>query len=168
MFHKINTFLQLSEHRQIHDGGLLREMYGRLPSNTPEHKAVDENFLLLNLLEKKIPALFSFQYLFMCPIATTETKLSWRVYFHTTSVVAFYFSLRSKLSNWCSITFHSVSTQACLLSVRQWFQTFCNEAHAKIPIPTLISLQYRIMLSVTLWIFVLLLWWDETIFDSPF
>lgn len=51
-------------------------MYGRLPSNTPKHKAVDENFLLLNLLEKKIPALFSFQYLFMCPIATTDTKLS--------------------------------------------------------------------------------------------
>lgn len=157
MFHKINTFLQLSEHRQIHDG--------RLPSNTPEHKAVDENFLLLNLLEKKIPALFSFQYLFMCPSATTETKLSWRVYFHTTSVVAFYFSLRSKLSNWCSVTFHSVSTQACLLSVRQWFQIFCNKAHAKI---SYLSLQYRIMLSVTLWIFVLLLWWDETIFDSPF
>lgn len=143
-------------------------MYGRLQSNTPEHKAVDENFLLLNLLEKKIPALFSFQYLFMCPIATTETKLSWRAYFCTTSVVAFYFSLRSKLSNWCSVTFDSVSTQACLFSVRQWFQTFCNKAHAKISIPTLISLQYRIMLSVTLLIFVLLLWWDEATFDSPF
>lgn len=31
-------------------------MHGRLQSNTPEHKAVDENFLFLDLLEKKIPA----------------------------------------------------------------------------------------------------------------